>query len=82
MSTARLSIAGGGIALVGLVLLVFEVARTTSSNTLGSTGTLLLWIGLGLFAVGAILLTLAVARDARAAAAADGTLERGVSSDG
>jgi hypothetical protein len=76
-----LSIAGGGIALVGLVLLVLEVARTTSSNTLGSTGTLLLWIGLGLFAVGSILLTLAVARDARPAEAPDAALE-GSASDG
>jgi hypothetical protein len=63
VTPATLFVAGGVAALVGLVLLVLEVARTTSSNTLGSAGALLLWIGLGLFALGAIVLTVAVVRD-------------------
>ena len=67
MTPARLFVAGGIAALVGLVLLVLEVARTTASNTLGSAGAMLLWIGLGLFAVGAVVLTIAVMRDERPA---------------
>jgi uncharacterized membrane protein YwaF len=59
----RLFAAGGFLALVGVVLLALEVARTVGSNTLGSAGTILLWVGLGLFAVGAVLTAWSVGRD-------------------
>lgn len=65
MRAERLFGAGGFLALIGVVLLVLEVARTLGSNTLGSTGTILLWVGLGLFAVGAVLITWSIARDER-----------------
>ena len=60
---SRLFAAGGLLALVGLVLLAVEVARTLASNPLGTVGTVLLWLGVGLLAVGGVLLTLAVADD-------------------
>jgi hypothetical protein len=63
MHPSRLSAAGGLLALVGLVLLVIEVARTLASNPLGTLGTVLLWVGVGLLAAGGLLLTFAVARD-------------------
>jgi len=60
VNQARLFVVGGAVALVGVVLLVFEVVRTVGSNTLGGAGTALLWVGLGLFAAGAVLVTWAV----------------------
>lgn len=48
--------------LVGLVLLVLESTRALTGNVLGGTGAVLLWVGVGLLALGALLLLLSVAR--------------------
>jgi hypothetical protein len=54
----------GGVlaAAIGLVLLVLEVARTVSGTPLGTLGTILLWVGVGLIAVGMLLLALVLSR--------------------
>jgi drug/metabolite transporter (DMT)-like permease len=52
--------AGAALALVGVVLLVVETARALAGNALGSLATDLLWVGVGLVAVGAVLLVLSV----------------------
>ena len=49
-------IAGTVLALVGLVLLVVEVVRVVNGNTLGTLGAVLLWVGVGLVAIGMLLL--------------------------
>jgi hypothetical protein len=59
------------LALAGVVLLVIEVARTLAANPLGTLGTVLLWVGVGLLAAGGVLLTLAVARDVEPAEATE-----------
>lgn len=62
MATSRLFPAGAAIALAGVVLVVVQTARALSGNTLGTIATVLLWVGVGLVAVGALLLTLSVVR--------------------
>jgi len=56
-SPRTLSIAGITLAVIGLVLLGFEVARTLGGTPLGGLGTALLWVGVGLVTVGVVLLT-------------------------
>ena len=51
---------GGALALVGLVLLVVETVRALTGNTLATVETILLWGGVGLVAVGGLLLVLSV----------------------
>ena len=62
MRASRLLPIGGAVALVGLVLLVVETARALSGNSLATIETVLLWVGVGLLAVGGALLVLSVAR--------------------
>ena len=62
MTSSRLFPIGAGAGLVGLVLLVLETTRALTGNTLGTLGEALLWVGVGLIALGALLLLLAVAR--------------------
>ena len=50
---------GTGLGVVGLALLVFEVVRVLTDETLGTVGNVLLWAGLGLLVVGAALLLVA-----------------------
>ena len=50
---------GTGLGVAGLALLVFEVVRVLTDETLGSVGSILLWVGLGLLVVGAVLLLVA-----------------------
>jgi hypothetical protein len=49
---------------VGLVLLVVQVVRTLGDATLGTVGTVLLWLGFGLLAAGVVVLFLAMLRTA------------------
>ena len=56
--------AGTGLGVAGLALLVFEVVRVLTGETLGSVGSALLWVGLGLLVVGAVLLLVAALRAA------------------
>jgi hypothetical protein len=53
---------GAGAGLAGLVLLVLEVTRALTDNALGTVSLVLLWAGVGLVAVGALLLLLTLAR--------------------
>jgi hypothetical protein len=50
---------GTGLGVAGLALLVFEVVRVLTDETLGSVGTVLLWVGLGLLVAGGLLLLVA-----------------------
>ena len=62
MRTSGLFPAGGAVSLVGVILLVVETARALSGNTLGTVESALTWVGVGLVAVGGVLLVLSVAR--------------------
>jgi len=64
--------AGAATGLVGLVLLVLESTRALTGNVLGSVGEALLWVGVGLIVVGAVLLLLAVVRGSDRGQPADG----------
>jgi hypothetical protein len=57
--------AGALVALAGLVLLVVETSRTLGGTTLGGAGPVLLWVGVGLVALGGLALLLAVVSDSR-----------------
>lgn len=66
---------GTGLGVAGLALLVFEVVRVLTDETLGSVGSILLWVGLGLLVVGAVLLLVAALNamsDRAAAGESDG----------
>lgn len=67
MRPTPLLTAGAVVALVGLVLLVVEVARVLGGSVLGSAGATFLWIGVGLVAAGGVALVLATAAAARGA---------------
>ena len=60
MRTSRLFPAGGALALIGLVLLVVETSRALAGDSLGTLETVLLWVGVGLVAIGGVLLVLCV----------------------
>jgi hypothetical protein len=51
---------GAGSGLVGLVLLVVESVRVLNGSTLDTLNSVLLFVGLGLLAVGGIMLVIAV----------------------
>jgi hypothetical protein len=61
--TSRASLApiGGVVALAGFALLAVEVIRTLTGGVLGTIATVLLWVGVGLLAVGLLLLVLSLA---------------------
>ena len=62
MRASGLFPAGGALALVGVILLVVQIARALSGNALGPVASALMWAGVGLVAVGGVLLVLSVAR--------------------
>jgi hypothetical protein len=68
--SAALPVAGTVLATVGLACLAYEVARTLDGGVLGTFGTVLLWLGVGLLAVGLLLLVLSVVAES-----ADGELD-------
>lgn len=51
---------GAGSGLVGLVLLIVEAVRVLNGSTLNTLNSALLFVGLGLLAVGGVLLVMAV----------------------
>lgn len=54
---ARLTVAGAILGVVGTALLIYEGIRAISLNhVLGFAGQLLIWVGLGVMAVGGVLL--------------------------
>ena len=57
--------AGAVLGLAGMVLLVVQSARALSGNALGSLASALMWAGVGLVAVGGVLLVLSVTRSDR-----------------
>ena len=61
-STSRAPLApiGGVVALGGFALLAVEVIRTLTGGVLGTIATVLLWVGVGLLAVGLLLLVLSL----------------------
>jgi hypothetical protein len=59
----RTFVAGLVAGVLGLVLLVIEVAIALAGNALGTLGTVLLWIGVALVAVAGALFLLAVLSD-------------------
>ena len=66
---------GAASGLVGLVLLVLECTRALTGNVLGTLAAVLLWVGVGLIVLGAVLLLLAVLRteaESRGVAVSDG----------
>ena len=63
---------GTGLGVVGLALMVFEVVRVLTDETLGTAGSVLLWVGLGLLVAGALLLLVTALRAAAAASSDDG----------
>jgi hypothetical protein len=69
---AALTPIGSVVAIAGLVLLVLEAARALNGNPLGTLGTVLLWLGLGLLAVGSTTLVVAELSAAQVAIAAPG----------
>jgi hypothetical protein len=71
---ARTSITlGAGSGLVGLVLMIVEAVRVLNGSTLTTLNSVVLFVGLGLLAVGGVLLVMAVvAEDNAAALAIDG----------
>ena len=71
---------GAALGLVGLVLLVVETARALSGNALGTLSMVALWVGVGLVAVGGLLLVLAVGKGPAGADA--GQLDGGQPADG
>ena len=60
-SRAPLAPIGGVVALAGFALLAVEVIRTLTGGVLGTIATVLLWVGVGLLAVGLLLLVLSLA---------------------
>jgi hypothetical protein len=52
---------GGVVALGGFALVAVEVIRTLTGGVLGTIGTTLLWVGVGVLAVGLLLLVLSLA---------------------
>jgi hypothetical protein len=55
-----LLIGGAALTIAGLALLALEVARALTGSVLGTLGLTLLWLGVGLLAVGLLLLVLTV----------------------
>jgi hypothetical protein len=64
--------AGAAAGLIGLVLVVLETTRALTDNVLGSVGEILLWVGVGLVVIGAVLLMLSVVRASDGGQPADG----------
>ena len=62
-SRAQLAPIGGVVAIGGFALLAVEVIRTLTGGVLGTIATVLLWVGVGLLAVGLLLLVLSLAGD-------------------
>lgn len=54
---------GGVVAIGGFALLVVEVIRTLTGGVLGTIGTILLWVGLGVLVAGLLLLVLSLVSD-------------------
>jgi hypothetical protein len=52
---------GGVVAVAGFALLAIEAIRTLTGGVLGSLGTILLWVGVGVLAVGLLLLVMSLA---------------------
>ena len=72
-------ILGGLIGLVGVVVLIVEGALALADHVLGTRGDVLVWIGLGLVAVGAALVVIALVQEPQAVADEDAAA---ISSDG
>ena len=60
-SRAPLAPIGGVVAIGGFALLAVEVIRALTGGVLGTIATVLLWVGVGLLAVGLLLLVLSLA---------------------
>ena len=60
MRTSVLLPTGAALAFVGIVALVVMTTLALSGHVLGLLATTLLWVGVGLVAVGGVLLVLAV----------------------
>jgi FtsH-binding integral membrane protein len=69
---SRLFPIGAAAGLIGLVLVVLETTRALTDNVLGSVGEILLWAGVGLVVVGALLLLLSLLRASDGGQPADG----------
>jgi uncharacterized membrane protein YhiD involved in acid resistance len=54
------------LAVAGLALVGFETARSLQNKALGTTGAVLIYVGLGLFVVAAILVVVSLVVDAEA----------------
>ena len=59
--SAPLASIGVVLAIAGFALLAVEVIRTLTGGVLGTFGTVLLWVGVGVLAVGLLLLVLSLA---------------------
>lgn len=67
MGNLRLTLIGGLVGLVGAALLLVEAMRAVPfDHVLSSTSQLLMWIGLGVMAVGGLLLVVGVWTEAPA----------------
>jgi hypothetical protein len=58
---APLAPIGGVVAIGGFALLAVEVIRALTGSVLGTIATVLLWVGVGVLAVGLLLLVLSLA---------------------
>jgi hypothetical protein len=56
MRSSRLVSLGGLAALIGALMLIVEGAMTVSDRALGTIGDLIVWAGLALAAIGAVVL--------------------------
>ena len=70
--SAPIASIGVVLAIAGFALLAVEVIRTLTGGVLGTTGTILLWVGVGVLAVGLILLVLSLAGGDDESTATDG----------
>jgi hypothetical protein len=69
-----LTISTGVLALIGLALLVFESVQAMRGQVLGTVGTTLLFVGLGLIVVAGVLLVIGVFTEPMAAGASAGSV--------
>lgn len=71
--SAPLASVGVVLAIAGFALLAVEVIRTLTGGVLGTFGTVLLWVGVGVLAVGLLLLVLSLTTGDEASAEDEAT---------
>jgi hypothetical protein len=75
MRARGVTITSGVLGLIGLALLVFETVQALRNQVLGTGGTTLLYVGVGLIAIAGVIVALALPTEPSASSASSAGID-------